>query len=192
MKNKSLFPLFCFIIFNILIIGCKKEKNDAPQDLNPAPMYKIGQDYGGGTIFYVDATGNHGLVVDTSNTIPKKSWAGSADSFVATNAISTEMGTGANNSQTIITSVGAGNYAAYACEELVLNGFNDWFLPSKAELYFLYAQKAEGLINNLNDDFYWSSSETSEDGAWSQSFITGSSSSAHKSGFYAVCAVRAF
>ena len=191
MKNKVLLPLFCFIICNILVTGCKKE-NDAPQSLSPAPMYRIGQDYGGGTIFYVDATGNHGLVVDTSNTIPKKSWSGSSGSFLATNAISTEMGTGVNNTQTIIASLGQGNYAAFACKEQVSNGYNDWHLPSKDELYFLYSQKAKGLINNLNQDFYWSSSETSEDGAWSQSFITGSSSSAHKSGFYAVCSIRAF
>lgn len=192
MKNKVLFPIFCFVICNILIVGCKKEPNEPLTVANPAPLYKIGQGYGGGAVFYVDASGMHGLVVDTSNTIPKKSWAGSDGSFVATNAISTEMGTGANNSQTIIASIGQGNYAAYACEQMILNGYADWFLPSKAELYFLYTQKAEGLINNLNQDFYWSSSETSQDGAWSQSFVTGAGSSAHKSGSYAVCAIRAF
>jgi hypothetical protein len=191
MKNKLLFSLICIIACNLLIIGCKKKEEELPQPTTVSePMFKIGQNVGGGSIFYIDESGMHGLIVDTSNSLGIKSW--SAGSLLPTNAVSTEVGMGASNSETIVASVGQGNYAAFACEEMVLNGYDDWFLPSKEELYFLYYQKSKGLINSLNQDFYWSSSETSQDGAWSQSFVTGAASSTHKSGSYGVCAVRTF
>jgi len=191
MKNKLLFSLICIIACNLLIVGCKKGEDELPQPASVSePLFKIGQNLGGGTIFYVDESGMHGLIVDTSNTLGKKAWC--SGSLLPTNAVSTEVGMGAINSETIVASVGQGSYAAYACKELILNGYNDWFLPSKEELYFLYSQKAKGLISGLNQDFYWSSSETSQDGAWSQSFVTGAASSTHKSGSYGVCAVRTF
>jgi hypothetical protein len=191
MKNKLLFSLICIIACNLLIVGCKKEEEELPQPTNPSvPMFKIGQNLGGGVVFYIDESGMHGLVVDTSNTLGKKAWC--SGSLLPTNATSTAVGTGAGNSEIIVASVGQGNYAALACEEMILNGYNDWFLPSKEELYFLYFQKSQGKINGLNYDFYWSSSETSQDGAWSQSFITGAVSSTNKLGSYGVCAVRTF
>ncbi|MGB3948927.1 MAG: DUF1566 domain-containing protein [Bacteroidia bacterium] len=191
MKNKLLFSLIWILACNIFIIGCKKEGDEVPTPTTVSePMFKIGQNLGGGVVFYVDETGMHGLVVDTSNTLGKKVWC--AGSLIPTNAVSTELGMGAVNSETIVASVGQGNYAALACEEMVVNGYDDWFLPSKEELHFLYSQKSLGKINGLNQDFYWSSSETSQEGAWSQSFVTGAASSTHKSGSYGVCAVRAF
>lgn len=32
------------------------------------PSYHIGQSYGGGVIFYIDATGQHGLIADITDT----------------------------------------------------------------------------------------------------------------------------
>lgn len=190
MKKTTLFSFSLFIIC-LAVIGCKKENEPepAPAIVNTG-MIKVGQNHGGGVVFYVDQTGMHGLVVDTTNQVGVKAWC--SGSPTATNATSIALGNGDENSEMIVSTIGSGNYAAYECENLVLNGHDDWFLPSKAELNLLYEQKAAGKVNGLDADFYWSSSETSSTGAWSQSFMNGANSSAHKSGNYGVCAVRVF
>jgi hypothetical protein len=190
MKKTSFFYFALFVI-GLTAIGCKKEKEEepAPSAANTG-MFKIGQNYGGGVVFYIDETGMHGLVVDTTNQIGLKAWC--AGTPTTTNATSIALGYGDDNSELIVTASGSGNYAASECENLVLNGHDDWFLPSKQELNLLYTQKAAGKINGLDAHFYWSSSETSSTGAWSQSFMNGANSSAHKSGNYGVCPVRAF
>jgi hypothetical protein len=49
--------------------------------------------------------------------------------------------------------------AKTACQELLLNGYSDWHLPSKEELYSVYVNlKQPGLVN-FNNGFYWSSSK---------------------------------
>ncbi len=190
MKKSILFLLGLFAICTVLD-SCKKENEAEPvtPTVNGGGI-RIGQSFGGGVVFYVDQYGTHGLVVDTLNQIGQKAWC--TGTPATTNATATALGMGDNNSEMIVTTTGTGNYAAMACEDLVLNGFDDWFLPSKEELNLLYQQKAEGKIHGLPADFYWSSSETSTTGAWSQSFMNGANSSAHKSGNYGVCAVRAF
>ena len=61
------------------------------------------------------------------------------------------------------------NSAKTACDELILNGYSDWYLPSQEELnkvYILYRIKVGGLDGNE----YWSSTEYSETNAWYQNF----------------------
>lgn len=189
MKKITLFS-FSLVFIGLVFIGCKKENEPEPASIVNTAMIKIGQNYGGGVVFYVDQTGMHGLVVDTTNQLGVKAWC--LGSPTATNATSTALGNGDENSELIVSTTGNGNYAAFECENLFLNGHDDWFLPSKEELNLIYQEKAAGKINGLNADFYWTSSETSSTGAWSQSFMNGANSSAHKSGNYGVCAVRAF
>ena len=49
--------------------------------------------------------------------------------------------------------------AAQRCDELELNGYNDWFLPSFAELYQMYNQLRRKRIGDFKDEIYWSSSQ---------------------------------
>jgi hypothetical protein len=71
-----------------------------------------------------------------------------------------------------------------------LNGYSDWYLPSKDELNKLYLNRAS--IGGFVNTGYWSSSETSTTNAWLQSFFTGAQISNEK--FYGnyVRAIRAF
>ena len=57
------------------------------------------------------------------------------------------------------------------CRNLNLNGFNDWYLPSKTELNQLYNQRTA--IGGFASSFYWSSTEVSNYGAWGQDFGDG-------------------
>jgi len=47
---------------------------------------------------------------------------------------------------------------AGACYELVFNGFDDWFLPSEAEMLLMYTElKLKGLGGIKDNSFYWDS-----------------------------------
>jgi hypothetical protein len=133
--------------------------------LNPT----IGLAFGGGVIFYIDGTGQHGLISATSDQSTGVQWYNG--SFLLTGASGTAVGTGQANTTTIVTAQGAGTYAARICDQLVLNGFSDWFLPSKDELQELYAQK--NVIGGFTGNYYWSSSEITNTYAWSQYFTNG-------------------
>ncbi len=63
--------------------------------------------------------------------------------------------------------------AITACEELDLNGFNDWRLPTKEELDTLYTTLKLQSKGGFEDGSYWSSSEYNSYYAWRKNFKTG-------------------
>jgi hypothetical protein len=78
------------------------------------------------------------------------------------------------------------------CENLVIDGYDDWYLPSKEELNLLYTNK--DAIGGFIDDAYWSSTENAQNGntAWAQRFYSGEQGAAWKTATYKVRAVRSF
>lgn len=133
----------------------------------------VGESYGGGIIFYIDGTGMHGLISATSDQSTTDNW--DNGSLVTTGATGTAVGTGQSNTTAIIATQGAGTYAASTCDNLVLNGYSDWFLPSQDELNLMYTNlAAQGLGNfDVSGVWYWSSSELSWNGAYAQRFSDG-------------------
>jgi len=69
-----------------------------------------------------------------------------------------------------------------------LNGYDDWFLPSKDELNLLYLQK--GVVGGFA--YYWSSTEYGSYAAWYQYFGDGSQNGNSKFITLRVRADRAF
>ena len=61
--------------------------------------------------------------------------------------------------------------AKAACKNLEINGYSDWFLPDKDQLYQLYFHR--NVLDGFADDFYWSSTESSPGGAWGLDFDCG-------------------
>ena len=108
------------------------------------------------------------------------------------------VGTGLDNTTAIVSALGSGTYAAKICYDLVLNGFDDWFLPSRGELNLMYSNLHIQGIGGFSDaPFYWSSSEWSNADfsaiyAWLQNFSNGSQGGNSKYYAYRVRAVRAF
>jgi hypothetical protein len=135
---------------------------------------RIGDSYQGGKIFYIDGTGQHGLIAATVDQSTGIKWSLlSNPPFPITGATATAIGTGLANTNTIIYSQGGTptSYAAGLARAYGGGGFDDWYLPSKDELNQLYLNKA--VVGGLNVYAYWSSSENGSFPAWLQVFNDG-------------------
>jgi hypothetical protein len=86
-----------------------------------------------------------------------------------TNVTKTNIGAGKANTQKIVDrkkmigdSYFDSPYAAKKCDDLTLNGYSDWFLPSKDELNLMYENlhlKGIGGFASGGYPIYWNSSE---------------------------------
>ncbi len=126
----------------------------------------LGMVHEGGIVFYVDATGQHGLVAAPSNQGQFK-WGCEGQ---AINGTSTALGSGAMNTQIIAASCSATSIAAKVCNDLVLNGKSDWYLPSKDELALMHQNLHVTGLAPFSMDRYWSSSQYDANFAWCQFF----------------------
>jgi hypothetical protein len=84
------------------------------------------------------------------------------------------------------------NTAKTACDELILNGYSDWHLPSKEELNALYVNLKQIGVGVCAYDYYWSSPEYKGPSAWVQNFNNGGQDFSYKSTRCNVRAVRSF
>jgi len=143
-------------------------------------LLHIGDYYQGGFISYIFQPGDanyvsgeeHGLIISTTDLpitypyIPEGYYVNGADG--------TTIGTGIQNTNDIMnTSVPASSlFAAKACDNYVHEGYSDWFLPSKDELYQAFISHPTSVptpdieFTNMVGN-YWSSSKSQEQGrAW--------------------------
>lgn len=132
----------------------------------------IGDEYQGGIIFYIDETGEHGLIAAPTDieTFPD-SW-GCYSNLVPV-AQYPYIGYGKQNTQNIVANCPEPNTGAKLCDELVLNGYEDWFLPSINELEQMYLHR-EVIGNFKSESFsgYMSSTEfQKEQGAYNRNYI---------------------
>jgi hypothetical protein len=144
----------------------------SPKIVNVYKSLSFGMAYEGGIIAYFLQAGDtgyvagetHGLIAAPEDQSGGIQWYNGSYKKVGT---STALGTGQANTTAIVNAQGAGSYAAQLCNDYVNpdNGvgvFNDWYLPSKDELYQLYANLyASGLGGFSNTSSYWSSTEFS-------------------------------
>ena len=131
--------IFKFLLFNSILIllvfsSCKKEE-EQPNPDNLA----IGKSWKGGVIAYIlkpedagyEANIIHGLIA-TDDDLPAARW-GCAGKLIY-GADGSEIGTGKQNTKEIFDSCATAGIAARICSDLDLNGFDDWYLPSRDEL----------------------------------------------------------
>jgi hypothetical protein len=150
--------LVIIILVLLAITSCDEE-----------PKFKIGQEYQGGIIFYLDKSREHGLIAAPIDQ-GKAEWGCQTTKITGADGI--VIGSGLQNTLEIITGCSKDNIAAKLCYDLVLNGYDDWFLPSKDELNELFQQKDK--VGGFEVDVtapYWSSTELEvNNGAWRQTF----------------------
>lgn len=102
----------------------------------------IGTFYKGGVIFYLDKTLDHGFVCAVSDQSPAQGTVWACDGFSILDPYSPHyrLGDGITNTLALASSCstsGSGS-AVNLCANLVLNGYDDWFLPSKDEIYQMF------------------------------------------------------
>jgi hypothetical protein len=117
----------------------------------------IGESFGGGIIFYVYDNGKHGLIVSTEDQGTEVIWYNGT--YSTTNAFRDGVNAGLLNTERIILSQGAGNYAAQIAANYKGGGFGDWYLPSAYELGLLHIQRALFFTGSNVMYYYYSSNE---------------------------------
>jgi hypothetical protein len=151
--------------------------------------YKIGDAAQGGIVFWVDDTGQHGLIAATADQGSFIPW--SIGTALCNKIRVDGIYVGSKNTDSIIVAHGTtGPYAALLCATYISNGYADWYLPSKYELNLLYLQKA--VVGGFVNTSYWSSTETDISNANSQNFLNGTVSVFQKNNNLYVRAIRRF
>ena len=156
----------------------------------------IGQAYQGGIIFWLDATGQHGLIAATADQSTGIRWYNGT--FRYTGTTGDGLYAGAMNTAMIIATQIAdnqtGNFAAKVCADYSVTEsgitYGDWYLPSKYELNLLYLQNTA--VGGFTNASYWSSTENNNYDAWLQTFINSDQLKIQKINSRRVRAVRAF
>jgi hypothetical protein len=121
---------------------------------------QVGDYYGGGMVGYIFQPGDlgyvpgetHGIIGATTNL--NAVWFSSGGYFINQ---SFDIGMGATNTSTVISTLGSASYACYDARNYNGGGYNDWFLPSCYELRDVHTA-IESLLPNIQPNLYWSSS----------------------------------
>jgi uncharacterized repeat protein (TIGR02543 family) len=126
-------------------------------------------DYDGGWRYLESSPSDNGTQVQWFNGV-----------YTHTSALGQAVGDGASNTPLIVASQGLpgpteSDYAALICSDLVVNAFDDWFLPSMDELDWMYENLQVYGVGGFAPHGYWSSSEFEDDHrlARNQYFVTG-------------------
>ena len=193
---KNTIKHIALIIVALTLSNCSKndDENSEPEGIT------IGSFYEGGVIFFIDDTGEHGLICATKDQSASILW-GYNELFL--NNTNENMGTGLANTEAIAAAYPDIETAARLCLDLELNGYTDWYLPSSGELNHIYlgrniinttaiANGGEAFKTIAEEANYWSSSEEDENRAWLKQFDTGETVSYYKTYVLNVRAIRAF
>ncbi len=176
---KKLLIIFASLIsFNTFAIDCTFSKDNKS---NRICKHYIGEYFGGGVVFYVDHTGEHGLIAalnDSTNDGSTITWG----VIIPYGKLKDGIGAGKFNTDKIIDGYNvlidkckshycepdmlSTNFAAYSASKTKDGGYNDWYLPSRFELQLIMWNK--DVVPNLIGDYdfdqsghnslYWSSS----------------------------------
>ena len=164
-----------------------------PLDMN----YQVGDFANGGIIFYVDETGQHGLVAAPQDIPGLFEW-GCPNLEIG--VYDSNLGAGMSNTYDIDFMCDQPLIAASAALSFESEGFDDWYLPSLQELEEMYYTIGDGgNLNNIGGfdnsggaPDYWSSTEFSPNQAFSIYFHDGNTLEYDKSSSFKVRAIRAF
>ena len=119
--------------------------------LSTKALHFIGEEFGGGIVFYIESSGEHGLIVSKMPFDDLVVWGASM-----TDAQAMSTYDGLSNTAAIVNAYGDGDYAAKKCTDFTSEGLDDWYLPSVDELKLLMKAAYEVDKSGLADGLLWS------------------------------------
>ena len=155
----------------------------------------VGDEYLGGVVAYIFQPGDtgydpdvrHGIIATKATLSYGVTW-GCTGTLIG--GTSDAIGSAKSNTEAIVDNCSDVSFAAKLCNDLVQNGYDDWYLPSKNEIHILQANR--DLIGGYACMAYWSSTEYNQDRAWSRTFCSSSQNYVTKGSSYAVRPIRYF
>lgn len=176
-------------VFTIIVYD---ENRSNTSDVEVESLLRLGDKYCGGIIFSLSYNGKKGLIateedLEHNNTFTFQ-WGPSDKYLTATSDYDGKTNTDLMSSSSIE------GQAGYPFKSININGYDDWYIPSKNELTTLKENKdiVGGFSNDSNISRYWSSTELSESHAFALNFsaLMGTSVSKHYS--YRIRPIRDF
>lgn len=154
-----------FLLFFALFSSCTKENSKSFQN-----NLKVGDTFQGGKVAYIFQIGDpgydknlqHGLIVTASDISIGISMAcrieanGAPGVGLASYGCSDLLGQGKNNTEKIVSICNQKVNAAQLCNDLVVDGYGDWFLPSLVEMQKIWESRAS--VGGFSNTWYWTSS----------------------------------
>jgi len=163
-------------------------------DCNEFVIAEIGDEFQGGILFYINETGQHGIVAAPED-IGSYAW-GCPETPIS-GADGQAVGAGYLNTLEIVSGCSQTPIAASRSLAYVNEGYLDWYLPSFDELTLMYSNISQGSPNGNSggfiNDYYWSSSESVDNiRAWLVYFGSGNSFDYLKQNEISVRPIRSF
>jgi len=140
MKRTTTIKNILLILIATTLAYCSKD-NTPP---TPPVTLNIGDVYQGGIIFYLNNTGEHGLICALYDQNTNAVWGCQGTEILA--GTSSALGSGNDNTNNILADCSSSNIAAYYCANFTVDTYDDWYLPSLEELKLMHHQK--DVINN--------------------------------------------
>ena len=151
-----------------------------------AQCISIGQSLQGGIVFWIDATGDGGLIAAPTDQSAGCNWGCQGTLISGTFSNSN----GSANTDLMYAQCSVVGMSSEICSNLVLGGYSDWYLPSIDELNLLYQQK--NVVGGFTASSYWTSNQYSSVDAYWQNFNSGIQGHNLKNQSAGVRAIRAF
>lgn len=198
--NKKLMGLVVVFGVVLMLSACNSDNSgNTNNNNNSSTACVVGtQGPAGGYVFFCDDPNNKvlasdkvGLEAAPSDLDTTYIWSDVVDAAAGTLR---GIGTGAANTQAIITQSPTADTAAKACGDLVVGAFSDFFLPSMSELNTMYVNLRMKDLGSFTDNSYWSSSESDStlDSAWNQELGSGQTGLDGKINVGSIRCARAF
>ena len=165
---KQLKFYFLLALFSISMLSCEKKQtiNEEEEKLTIPANIKLGDFFAGGYVFYLKPDKSGGLVFAPSDVSENPVPWGCRGLQIP--ILSTEVGEGKNNTETILSLCKETNIAAKLCDLYISGGYSDWFLPSVKELGLIVGVADDANTNVSSEhklspqDYYWTSTRVDD------------------------------
>jgi hypothetical protein len=142
---------------------------------NPA-SYEAGDFVQGGLYTFTDS--GYAYITAESDTATTAPWGCQGTSISGTSG---QIGTGIANTALIVAGCATAGIAARLCDDLTLNGFTDWFLPSVGELSEMKTKLKDAGLGSFANQSYWASFQYTANEAYTIDFNNGNTNTHNKS-----------